>query len=238
MSLSSDLATYFSRVESTHGMQYLYRPEVLELLGSSSDFQAFSAALERLTPEARLLVLLRALGSQRCELTPRLASTELVVTFPGHDRISARHTLQIVRQMLAGAKSEVLVAGYAITEAGGLHSQLTEAARRGIRIVLICSSWKDRTGRTAADLTSAQWPADVPRPMLYEYQDASEHGAGMHVKCLLVDASDLLIGSANFTFPGLNTNVEMGVRLDGHVAKSARAVFDELLRTGRFAEIR
>ena len=107
--------------------------------------------------------------------------------------------------MITSARTEILVAGFAITEAGGVLSQLAEAARRGVRILLVCSDWKSKAGQTAAGLVSETWPEDSPRPQTYEYNNEAET-AGMHIKGLLVDGTDLLIGSANFTFPGMNTN--------------------------------
>ncbi|MEN9678362.1 MAG: hypothetical protein RIS76_4258 [Verrucomicrobiota bacterium] len=238
MSLSSKLVTYYDSVVAPDGPAHLHRSDILKLLAPTADFQFFNDELQKVSPEARLLVLLRSLGSQQAALSPRLVDAELVVTFPGHDAISARHTLQVIRQMITAAKTEILVAGFAITEAGGVLAQLAEAARRRVSIVLVCSNWKDKSGKTAAVLTQEQWPVDAPRPRLYEYANDSAQGAGMHIKCLLADGADMLIGSANFTFPGLNTNCEMGVRLNGHVAASARGVFEEFLRTGKFKEIK
>lgn len=237
MSLSADLAHYFGRLESLHGLPHLHRPDVLTTLSGTPDFQAYNATLQNLKPEERLLVLLRSLAAQKTALSPRLVDAELVVTFPGSNAITARQTLHVVRQMISGSKGEILVAGYAITDAGGVLGQLAEAASRGVRIVLVCSNWKDRTGKTAAMTTAEQWPSTAPGPTIYEYLNDSPESAGMHIKCLLVDGTDMLIGSANFTFPGLNTNFEMGVRVNGSAAKSARAVFDESLRTGRFRKL-
>ena len=237
MSLSSDLSDYHRRLEAANGPSHFHQPDILHLLASSPDFQSHLATLQGLSLDKVLLVLLRALASQKNELSPRLVDAELVVTFPGSDAISARHTLQVVRQMITAARTEILVAGFAITEAGGVLAQLAEAARRGVQIILICSDWKSKTDQTAAELVSQTWPAGSPSPQIYEYKNET-NSAGMHIKGILVDGTDLLIGSANFTFPGLNTNFEMGVRINGHVAKSARAVFAEFIATGRFTKVK
>lgn len=238
MSLSSDLARYFDQLESAHGQSHLYRPDVLETLVPTTDFQSFNAALQKLESEKRLLVLLRSLAVQKTALSPRLTDAELVVTFPGSGSISARHTLNIVRQMITSAKNEILVAGFAITEAGGVLGQLAEASKRGVRVILICSDWQSKNGQTAARTTHKLWPKGVPQPTIHEYKNDTAETAGMHIKSLLVDGCNMLIGSANFTFPGLNTNFEMGVRIKGQVAEAARAVFAEFIATGRFNEIK
>ncbi len=236
MSLSSDLAQYFATLEAASGPARLYRPDILRTLPKTADFQSFNASLQKLKPEERLLVLLRTLASQKSALAPQLLDAELVVTFPGSDSISARHTLHVLRQMLASAKREVLVAGFAITQEGGLLPLLVEAARRGLKILLVCSNWKDSRGNTAVTLIDEQWPTNVLRPDIHEYNNNPGTGAGMHIKCVLVDGTDILIGSANFTFFGLNRNFEMGIRINGHIAQTARAVFDEFLQTGRFKQ--
>jgi phosphatidylserine/phosphatidylglycerophosphate/cardiolipin synthase-like enzyme len=238
MSLSSDLSEYYRRLESAYGAAYFHRPEILSNLTATPDFQSHIAAFGGLAPEKQLLVLLRSLASQKNDLSPRLVDAELVVTFPSPDGITARHTLQVVRQMITSAKTEILVAGFAITEAGGVMGQLADAACRGVRILLLCSDWRSKIDQTAAEMIRETWPTGAPRPQVYEYRNEETNTAGMHIKSLLVDGADMLIGSANFTFPGLNTNFEMGVRLNGHVAQSARAVFDESLRTGRFVKLK
>lgn len=51
----------------------------------------------------------------------------------------------------------------------------------------------------------------------------------MHAKCLLVDGSDLLVTSANFTFHGLHGNIEIGIRVRGAQAAEARKIFSHLV---------
>ena len=58
----------------------------------------------------------------------------------------------------------------------------------------------------------------------------------MHAKCLLIDASDLLITSANFTFHGLHGNIEIGIRISGPPAVEARKIFSHLVESGAVAE--
>jgi len=60
----------------------------------------------------------------------------------------------------------------------------------------------------------------------------------MHAKCLLVDGTDLLITSANFTFHGLQGNVEIGVRLSGPPAAEARKIFSYLIERGVVEEVK
>ena len=191
---------------------------------------------DTLDPDLKTLVILRALGAQKSRLAPLLAEAELAVTYPGEESISARRTLQVVRQMIESAQKEVLVAGFAITKAGGLFDLLVAASRRGVRILLLCSDWVDADQRTGAELAKCLWPLDAPRPEVHEFRGEGV-GAMMHIKCLLVDGAEILLGSANFTRSGMIANFEMGIWTRGPVAVDARRVFDSFLSGGGFTEV-
>lgn len=60
-------------------------------------------------------------------------------------------------------------------------------------------------------------------------RDEAAKFAKMHGKALLVDGSDLLISSANFTFHGFHGNLEFGVRLRGKPVERAGDVFRAML---------
>lgn len=238
MSLSTQITEYFARLDTSGRGAEIHRSNGLDTLREEPDFQTFLASMQKLDTEKCLLVVLRALAAQKTSFAPRLIDANLVVTSPGAAGINARHTIQVVRQIISGAKNELLIAGYAVTEAGGVLSQLVDAARRGVGLIFLCSDWKkDAAAKTADELLLESWPADLPVPKVYSYRNAHEQTAGMHMKCLLADAEEILVGSANFTFPGLNTNFEMGIRIRGHVAAAAREVMFEMLRTGRFTEV-
>src|SRR5688500_14930655 len=114
MSQSADLVRLYDELVSKQGSEILHRATVLNELKQIPEVQAASAALEKLTPEQRMLVLLRSLSHQRSNLSHRLIDTELVVTFPGFQGVSARHTAQTVRQMIDHASGEIVIAGFAI----------------------------------------------------------------------------------------------------------------------------
>jgi hypothetical protein len=153
MSLSGDAVKYFQMLGDRGMHEEIFANDVLDKLGGTSDFRSLNAALEKLAPDQRLIVLLRALGTQRAEMQPRLLGAELVVTFPGHDPVSARHTAQVVRQMIDRSVREIVVAGFAITEAGGLVPYLADAAKRKVRVILLCSDWTGADDRAVLACT-------------------------------------------------------------------------------------
>jgi phosphatidylserine/phosphatidylglycerophosphate/cardiolipin synthase-like enzyme len=161
------------------------------------------------------------------ELRPKLLDAELVATLPPETPGIARPTEQVVRQMIETAKTEIILLGYELTDRD-LIAQLATAARRGASVILIC----DR-GRGAAARILEAWPSSTPPPRIFHDRERLDGAtyASMHAKSLLVDASDLLVTSANFTFHGLHGNVEIGVRLSGAPAAEARKIFSYLVES-------
>jgi phosphatidylserine/phosphatidylglycerophosphate/cardiolipin synthase-like enzyme len=58
----------------------------------------------------------------------------------------------------------------------------------------------------------------------------------MHAKVLLVDDSDLLVTSANFTHHGQAVNVEYGLRLSGEPARRTAVFFKAIEEQGILIE--
>jgi phosphatidylserine/phosphatidylglycerophosphate/cardiolipin synthase-like enzyme len=182
----------------------------------------------RVTDSGSVISLcLQALRIQYEELRPRLLDAELVATLPPETPGIARPTEQVVRQMIETAKTEVILLGYELTDRD-LIAQLAAAAGRGANVILIC----DR-GRGVAARVLESWPSCAPPPRIFHDRERPDGAtyASMHAKSLLVDAIDLLVTSANFTFHGLHGNVEIGVRLSGAPAAEARKIFSYLVES-------
>ena len=176
-------------------------------------------------PESVLRLCLQALRIQHEELQPKLLDAELVATLPPETPGIARPTEQMVRQMIDDATSEIILVGYELTDRN-LIGLLAAAASRGAIVIVIC----DR-GRGTASRVLESWLSPTPPPMIYHDRRRADGAtyASMHAKCLLVDASDLLVTSANFTFHGLHGNIEIGVRVRGILAAEARKIFSHLV---------
>lgn len=180
----------------------------------------------RWTDSASVMRLcLQALRIQHEEMRPKLLDAELVATLPPETPGIARPTEQVVRQMIENATTEIIVLGYELTDRD-LIGQLAAAAGRGASVILIC----DR-GRGAAARVLEAWPSPTPPPRIFQDRERADSAAyaSMHAKCLLVDAIDLLVTSANFTFHGLHGNIEVGIRLRGTAAAEARKMFSHLV---------
>jgi phosphatidylserine/phosphatidylglycerophosphate/cardiolipin synthase-like enzyme len=178
-----------------------------------------------ISPSAAVLLCLQSLRVQSNDLSPRLINAELVATLPPETPGNVRPTNRVVREMVANARAEIIILGYELTDLE-LVRLLARSTDHGVDVVVIC----DRGRGTAQRLTES-WPVGSLKPKIF--QDSERPGsapyASMHAKALLVDAADLLISSANFTFHGLQGNIEMGIRISGAPASEARKIFSYLV---------
>jgi phosphatidylserine/phosphatidylglycerophosphate/cardiolipin synthase-like enzyme len=166
-------------------------------------------------------------------MRPKLVDAELVATLPPETPGIARPTERVVREMLEGATKEVILLGYELTDRG-LVQLLAEIAAREVEIIIIC----DR-GRGSANTIRDAWPSGKCSARIYHDRDRPEKAryASMHAKCLLIDGADLLVTSANFTFHGMQGNIEIGIRVSGAPASEARKIFSHLVEARLVEEL-
>lgn len=184
-------------------------------------------------PAAVMRLCLQALRVQHDEISPRLLEAELVATLPPETPGIARPTERVIREMMERAAKEIILLGYELTDRDMMRL-LVDAASRGADVIMIC----DR-GRGSAQQVLDRWPSGTRRPRLFHDRQRTDGAsyASMHAKCLLVDGSDLLVTSANFTFHGLHANIEIGVRLCGPPAAEARKIFSHLVENRIVEEV-
>jgi len=184
-------------------------------------------------PASIMRLCVQALRIQHDEMRPKLLDAELVATLPPETPGVARPTDRVVREMIDHAEKEIILLGYELTDRT-LVNLLAAAVSRGANVIMIC----DRIRGAAARVLEA-WPKATQRPRIFH--DREREGgppyASMHAKCLLVDGSNFLVTSANFTFHGLHGNIEIGVRLSGAPANEARKIFSHLVQTGVLEEL-
>lgn len=194
---------------------------VYELLESYSD-----------NPHAAIVLALRALAIHKSELADKLHETELAVTAPPSTSSTARPTLFVIREMIESAQREVLLVGYRITNKEILQ-MLWTASKRGIKVVLVC----DRKDGDAKSIRQS-WPAAVPAPTIHEDITLPDGDyKKMHIKALVVDSTQLLVSSANFTQLGMDGNIEFGLRTTGKPASDAKTILMQLIRSDLFQEL-
>jgi phosphatidylserine/phosphatidylglycerophosphate/cardiolipin synthase-like enzyme len=153
---------------------------------------------------------------------------QLVWTAPGASA-AARGTAQVAAELIQGAERSALVVGYSLTKAAAPFIALVaDAVRRG----LACSIVADRMEEKLATL-AAHWPKDVGFPPLWTRPpDPGDEQSALHAKFIVVDSKRLLVTSANLTYHGFHGNMELGVLLEGAIAKEAESLVREWSKAG------
>jgi phosphatidylserine/phosphatidylglycerophosphate/cardiolipin synthase-like enzyme len=169
-----------------------------------------------------------------------LDSAELVITAPppfgaalAH-RTGCRITLGVLTQLIAEAKTRVVIAapylqpGYGLSN-GPMASALHAAAHRGVHFEIVS------TGQSLRSLTLTS----TPHVSLYcpKSNLDNELLLGCHAKFCVADGTAAYVGSANLTGPGLTEHLEMGILLKGHLAKQIAEFWDYCVQIGLFIEV-
>lgn len=229
MSLARDLYELEAQLRDRRDIDP-FRPIERSGLLSASECAPLLERLENHGPMQSASVMrlcLQALRVQHDELRHKLIDAEFVATLPADMPGGARPTQSVVREMISMASREIILLGYEFTDRE-LVRLLADARSRGVDTIVIC----DRARGSAQRILEA-WPNDVARPKVF--RDKKREGtapyASMHAKSLLVDENDLLVTSANFTFHGMQGNIEIGVRLSGAPAIEARKIFSHLVES-------
>ncbi len=131
---------------------------------------------------------------------------------------------------------EILLVGYSLTVSKGSFMErvielLTDASRRHARIQVVLH--KDDEKRNKSELMK-RWDVFASKPEVYTWDPPPEHPyTKLHAKCLVVDRLQMLITSANFTFHGLESNIELGLLVrNQRLASSVHERFDHLINAG------
>jgi phosphatidylserine/phosphatidylglycerophosphate/cardiolipin synthase-like enzyme len=232
MGLARNLVELEARLREREDVD-LFLPIERSGLLSTPECASMVARIVSTEPAFVMRLCLQTLRIQYQEMRPKLLDAELVATLPPNTPGIARPTERVVIEMMARATEEIILLGYELTDQD-LVRLLAHAASRGTNVIMIC----DR-GRGSARRVLDAWPSGTRPPRIFHDRERSDGApyASMHAKCLLVDGSDLLVTSANFTFHGLHGNIEIGVRLAGAPAAEARKIFAHLVENRLLEEV-
>ena len=112
--------------------------------------------------------------------------------------------------------------------AGSLVPALYHAARRGVAIDIVSTAESLERLRSSMPEFAAQRTVRLFRPTA----GLSATALGSHAKVFIADERYAYMGSANLTDPGLKTNLEMGVLIEGTLARQAADFWKELIGLG------
>lgn len=161
---------------------------------------------------------------------PRL---EVARTGPSSRAFELRSTGTVSREIVDASRSSLLLVGYSVSvsrEGTGLAAEtvgaLVAAASRGVRVTAILH--RDPSNREAL---LRDWPFYARPPVLFTWPEAPDDAmTKLHAKVLVGDRSDALVTSANLTYHGMETNIELGIRVTGRAATQIEEHFRDLIR--------
>jgi hypothetical protein len=184
-----------------------------------------------------LAILLRTVNELR--VAERLDRPEIEIAWTGPEANGplVRPTRLVIEEMLRGVREtgEVLLVGYAFTAPHGSAMEgvialLEEAARKSAKVTLVLHKDEEDDARPAIE---RMWDVFLKKPTVLTWTPSQEHPyTKLHAKALIVDRVEMLVGSANFTFLGLESNLELGLRVRGRQAAEVAERFDHLISAG------
>ena len=167
---------------------------------------------------------------------------QLVITAPqpyGTElayRTRCRTTLGVLTQLMAQAKTHVIIsapflqAGEGISS-GALSVALHAALQRGVDVDIVSTGQGLQTVDTSGLQHQAKGRLRLFRP---QANITNERHLGSHAKFCLADQDNAYVGSANLTGPGLSGHLEMGLLVKGEVARNIGTFWLYCLEVGLF----
>lgn len=200
-------------------------------------FRSFRRLEQTVTAETVAITIRTAAAIRDVE---RLESPSVEITWTGPDAEGPLVTdnAAAVERCLKDCRDlgEILLVGYSLTVAKGSFMErvvdlLAEASRRKASIQVILH--QDDEARNKTELMK-NWDVFASKPEFYTWDPPPEHPyTKLHAKCLVVDRLQMLITSANFTFHGLESNIELGLLVrNQRLATAVHERFDHLINAG------
>lgn len=188
-----------------------------------------------------LATFLLMLGTQVLEQPVEQTVPRLVWTLPpGHSSapIKGRSYVDTVTDVIRGAHNSIMMVSPYL-EARGLglmHKELLRALARGVDVVLITHRADNIASFQSRALEELRRGTEHVQARLTVYTVKTEVGSEspstlVHAKLVIVDATTMLVGSANLTGPGLSANLEAGVVLGPAAAVEGRIIVKQLLHS-------
>lgn len=151
---------------------------------------------------------------------------DLVTSGPEAPGIANRDTAVVVRELFAHAKKSVLVVGYSVYQGASVFEALAERMENipDLDVKLFLNIARPDHDTTKADVLvsryaqrfrDSQWPKDRRLPAVYydPRSVAEDKRSSLHAKCVVVDAEEVFVSSANFTKAGQERNIEVGLKI-------------------------
>lgn len=176
--------------------------------------------------EKQIATTLELLLRDRSEGRKGETPIDLVTSGPEAPGIANRDTAVVVRELFAHAKKSVLVVGYAVYQGVSVFEALAERMTKipDLDVKLFLNIARPDHDTTKADILvsrfaqrfrDSQWPKDCRLPEVFfdPRSVAEDKRSSLHAKCVVVDAEQVFVSSANFTKAAQERNIEVGLKI-------------------------
>ena len=219
----------------------------------SGDDAALAAELSALAGQgmsaAHLALLVETMAAEREAARPEGGDlVDLVWSGPEAPGTASRDTGVVVRELFRSARSEVLLAGFAIYKGKSIFATLAERMETvpELRVRMFLEIHKgfhdttlpgELTQRFAHKFKAEDWPQGKRLPEVYydprSLEPVKEKRSVLHAKCIVVDRAKAFVSSANFTEAAQARNIEVGVLISSpDFAQHLASHFDQLVSCG------
>jgi phosphatidylserine/phosphatidylglycerophosphate/cardiolipin synthase-like enzyme len=198
----------------------------------------------------QLAELVESIRHARDSRTRETHLFDLVISGPEHPSVPTRDTAAVYRELVQGARREIILASFAIYNGKEIFQPLVDqrALYTDLNITFYLDIPRNRNDSTLSDQLIAayrqdflakQWPSG-PLPKLFYHRPSLEADwklrASMHAKVIIADRERAFVSSANLTKAAQSKNIEVGTLIESTGLASRLAdYFDGLTDTGVFA---
>jgi phosphatidylserine/phosphatidylglycerophosphate/cardiolipin synthase-like enzyme len=190
--------------------------------------EAVAASFGRLAEEGmgpdHLALLLESVAVLRAERARSEDIVELVWTGPELPGTANRDTAVVLRDLFAGARDHVLIAGYAVYQGREVFRSLADRMdqRPALRVRMFLdvrrphgdTSAESEIGqRFAHRFRTQEWPGTRLPAVYYDPRSLAaepDKRSSLHAKCVVIDRQTAFVSSANFTEAAQVRNIEVG----------------------------
>lgn len=158
---------------------------------------------------------------------------ESVWSGPTGHAVPVRSTAQVLSQLVARARHELLLMTYSAKPFQPLRDGLEAALARGVVVRVVVETLQGAGSALAGEEPAAAFHGLRLELWHWPVAQRADDKGRMHAKIAVADRCELLVSSANLTQSGVNSNIEAGLLVRGGTAPERAAEhFDALRSTG------
>lgn len=154
---------------------------------------------------------------------------EVVVTAQPSFIMKTKTTKTVVRSMLEGAQSSIVITGYSLSDYfSDLIDCVIRKSQSGVFVKFYVNHIEDQANFEKLCRYKGRFLK------IYNYPKQDDVMASLHAKVISVDKKDNLITSANLSYHGQEGNIEMGIHI---VSEAIARQIDDILTTLLFKKV-